>query len=411
LPSGARAAWSTLFSHVQSGKISAVNVSDLRIRARKRLPKQIFDFIDGGAGDETTLRANRTAFDRVLLRPSQLVDVSRRNLATSVGIDRLSVPVMLGPTGLQRLVHRHGELEAARAAGDAGTVYVISTASGFSMEEIAAVASGPLWFQLYLWRDRDVVKGLVDRAARAGCTALVVTVDTPIVSIRDRDHRNGMTVPPRVTAKTIAEGVRKPRWVREFLMGPPITFGNFKESDIPGLDSSVGIMTYVNKEMTNPAATWSELDWLRDLWPGKLLVKGILSAADAELSLEHGADGVIVSNHGGRQLDGAPATLDVLPAVVAAVGTRGDVLLDGGVRRGSDILKAMALGAKAVLIGRPYWWGLALDGRQGVTDVMGILRRELDLALGLVGRTDVADLDMSAIDASVTGSGIPTFRP
>jgi isopentenyl diphosphate isomerase/L-lactate dehydrogenase-like FMN-dependent dehydrogenase len=384
-------------------------IEQMRLAARRKLPKQIFDFIDGGAGDEITLRANRTAFERVVLRPRQLVDVSTRTLSRRVLGETLPLPIVFAPTGLQRLVHRNGELETARAAGDAALPFTVSTGSSFSIEEIAAVSSGSLWFQLYLWRDRDVVSSLVNRAKAAGYRVLVVAVDVPLVGLRDRDLRNGMTIPPRIRPKNVLDAARHPRWVRELITGPPITFRNFVNSGLPVGDSGLKLMAYVNKNLINPRATWEELLWLRALWPGKLIVKGVLTAEDSVRAVEAGADGVVVSNHGGRQLDCVPATLDVLPEVVAAVGDRAEVLVDGGIRRGTDIVKALALGARAVMIGRPYWWGLTLAGGVGVSRVIEIFRDELDMALALIGRPDVSELDASAVSRGTTLG--PTLSP
>jgi isopentenyl diphosphate isomerase/L-lactate dehydrogenase-like FMN-dependent dehydrogenase len=303
----------------------AFTVEDLRREARRRVPRQIFDFIDGGAGDEVTLRANRTAFDRVTLHPEYLVDVAERRTGVRIGGSDLSLPVLLGPAGLNAVVHRHGELAAARAAGNAGTVYTVSTASSFSIEEIARVATGPLWFQLYLWRDREIIGGLVDRARRNGYTALVLTIDVPIVARRDRDLRNGMAIPPTVRPRAIVDAARRPRWLREYFAGPPLTFKNFVDYGFPVGSSSMGLMAYVNRELSHPGATWGELGWLRDRWAGRLYVKGVLTPEDAVRAFDAGADGIVVSNHGGRQLDGVPASLDVLPAIAAATAGHGEI--------------------------------------------------------------------------------------
>ncbi len=358
--------------------------------ARRRLPRFIYDFVAGAAGDEVTMQENEAAFRERPIYPRTLVDVSQRNTARTVLGDELSLPVILAPTGMQRLVHRAGDLEAAAGAGDAGTVYVASSASAFSVEEIARAASGPLWFQLYLWSDRNVVERLVDRARVAGYTTLVITVDVPLVGVRERDLANGMGVPPQYTLRNLYEGARHPWWVAHLFSGPEITFKNF-EGVIPD-GNGMALMTYANTKLTNPAQTWSELSWLRQIWPHKLVVKGILTAADATRAADAGADGIIVSNHGGRQLDGVEASIRALPKVIAGSPNHLEILLDGGVRRGVDVLRALALGARAVLIGRPYWWGLAVDGRAGVADVLEILRRELDIALALSGRAGIDEL-------------------
>lgn len=372
-------------------------VEDYRNKARRRLPKMVFDFVDGGAGSEVTLRSNVEAFERIVFRPRFLVDVSVRSTRVSVLGTSLALPVILAPTGLQRLVHRRGELEAAAAAGRSGTVYIASTASGYSLEEIAAVAQGPLWFQLYLWRDRALVESLVRRAARAGYSVLVVTVDVPQVGLRRRDTKNGMSLPPKITLRNLFDGARHPRWVLELVAGPQITFKNLVDVGLGRSRTGMALMAYANKELTNPATTWDELRWLKATWSGKLVVKGVLTAEDAQEAVNAGADAVVVSNHGGRQLDGAPAALDVLPEVVTAVGDRCEVLVDGGIRQGSDVVKAIALGARAVLLGRAYWWGLAVDGERGVLAVLEILRSEIDNVLALIGRPSVDDVDASAV--------------
>lgn len=367
-----------------------VSIEDLRHRSRRRLPRFVFDFVDGAAGDEISMVNNQEAFRRLRIQPHQQVDVSTRSTRTTVLGEELETPVLLAPTGLQRLVHRHADLEAARAASHHGTTYVVSSASAFSVEEIAAVSDRPLWFQLYLWRDRAAVEHVVERARNAGYSTLVVTVDVPIVGTRDRDVRNGMSLPPRITPRNVLEGARHPRWTLDLVTGPPITFKNF--ADFAPQARGMALMKYANEELTNPASRWDDLRWLRDLWHGPLVVKGVMSAHDARLAVEAGADGVIVSNHGGRQLDGVPATIDVLPEVVSAVGQRTEVMLDGGVRRGIDVMKALALGARAVFIGRPYWWGLTCRGEAGVTHVLDILRAELDTAMALSGRPTIADI-------------------
>lgn len=368
-----------------------VNLEDLARRARRRLPRLVADFIEGGAEDETTVHSNRSAFARWALVPRVLVDVADRTLATRVLGQDLSMPIGLGPAGLARLAHHEGEVAAARAAGEAGTVFTLSTGSSRTIEEVADASTGPVWFQLYLWRDPDVIEGLVKRAAAAKYGALVLTVDVPVIGQRERDLRNGMTLPPRLTPHNAFDMLRRPRWLAGLLRGSPLTFANFV--DVPGRGrSAVELGKYVNVEMMNPGATWDTFEWLRRTWNGPLAIKGVLHPHDAARAVELGADGVIVSNHGGRQLDGAMAALDALPAIADAVAGRADVLLDSGVRRGTDVVKALALGAKAVLIGRPYVLGLGADGAAGVGAVLEVLRRELDRALALIGCPDASQL-------------------
>jgi L-lactate dehydrogenase (cytochrome) len=383
-----------------------INLHEVEAAARRRLPRMVYDFIAGGAEDERTVRANEEAFARVRLRPRSLVDVATRNLATTVLGDPVSLPVLLGPTGLVGLVHRGGELALSRAAGAAGTVYCASIAGSRSLEEVARVASGPLWFQMYLWRDRELVRSLTARAAAAGYRTLVLTLDVPVVGRRERDLRNGLTLPPRFSTRNLIDAGLHVRWLREYQAGGRLTYANLRgEAGIESESSNAfALSEYVNRHLANPGATWEWLSWLRELWPGRLAVKGVLTGADARLAVEHGADGVIVSNHGGRQLDGVSPTLDALPEIVAAVGDRAEVLIDGGVRRGTDVLKALALGARACLVARPYWYGLASGGEAGVRHVLELLRDELDRTLALTGVADVAELaggDLQLVDEGV----------
>jgi L-lactate dehydrogenase (cytochrome) len=368
-----------------------LTIADFRRIAQHRLPKFVFDYVDGAAGDEVTMRRNRAAFEQLRLHPRQQVDVSKRSMETTLLGRHLSMPMLLGPTGLQRLVHRHADLEVAKAAGQAKIPFVVSASTAFTVEEIADAGSGDLWLQVYPWRDRKAVEHVVTRAIAAGYSTLVVTVDVPLLGRRERDLRNGMSIPPRITPRNIYQGARHPRWVTHLLRGPEITFVNFK--DLAPSSKGMALMQWVNDELTNPAADWSELAWLRRLWPGPLVVKGVLTVKDARAAVREGADAIVVSNHGGRQLDDTPATAEVLPRVVDAVGDRTEVLMDGGVRRGSDILKAVALGARAVLVGRPYWWGLAAGGAHGVSDVIEVFRNELDMAMALSGRPTIDSVD------------------
>jgi isopentenyl diphosphate isomerase/L-lactate dehydrogenase-like FMN-dependent dehydrogenase len=374
---------------------SAPGVEDVRLLAKKRLPQFAFDFIDGGAEDEVTLRANRRAFEGLTFRPRYLQDVTRRDQETSVVGTRLSLPVMLAPTGLTRIASRNAEVDAARAAGREGTVYVLSAMASTSIEDVARAAEGPLWFQLYLWRDRTMVDSLVSRAEKAGYQALVVAVDVPVSSKRERDYRNGFVLPPRIRFGTALDAVRHPRWLWDLLTGPPITFPNVIGEG--GGTGAVVLGKYVNEELCNPAQGLDDLRRLRDTWKGPLLVKGTLTVEDAEEAVACGVDGIIVSNHGGRQLDCAPASVTVLPEIVEAVRGRADVLLDSGVRRGSDVVKALALGAKACLIGRPYLYGLAVGGEVGARRVIEILRTEIDLCLALIGSNSVSALNESVL--------------
>lgn len=368
-----------------------VNLDDYQRLAARRLPRLVRDFLDGGADDERTLRWNREAFDRYGLTPRSLVDVAERSSATTVLGQPVDLPVVLGPTGLARFAHPDGEVAVARAAATAGTVYVGSIAGSRTLEDVAAATSAPLWFQLYLWKDRELVRSMVERAERAGYRALVLTVDVPVSGHRERDLRNGMNIPPTFRPSTVLETARHVRWVSGYLRGERLTYANLVSDG--ALDGGAFTLAeYVNTQLANPGATWEWLAWLREIWPHPIAVKGVLNPLDAVAAVDHGADGVVVSNHGGRQLDGALSTLEALPGVVEAVGDRAEVFLDGGVRRGVDVLTALALGARACFVGRPYWHGLAVGGQAGVEDVLRLLHEEVDRAQALLGLPDLATL-------------------
>jgi len=368
------------------------SIEDLRRRARARLPRMAFDFIDGGADGEETLRANEAAFARLRLRPRALVDVSRRDTSTTVLGDRYAVPIAIAPTGMSRIAARGGDLAGVRAAAAAGAGFTLSTMSSHSIEEVAGAApDAPLWFQLYLWRDPEIARRLVDRAQRAGYRALVLTTDVAVVGNRLRDRRNGFVFPPKLRPRTALDLLRHPRWLAQ--APSAMSFANVVEADTR---RPMAHAQLVAKLLGSETATWERFAELREQWRGPLVVKGVMTPEDAVLAAEHGADAVVVSNHGGRQLDGLPATIEALPAIAAAVGSRLEVLLDGGVRRGSDLVKARALGARACLIGRPWLYGLAADGERGVASALELLRAELDRTLALVG---VPALD--AVDSSV----------
>jgi len=373
-----------------------LTVEDYRRAARRRLPRPIFDFVEGGAGDEVTLRRNREAFDRLAFNPRVLVDVSKRDQAVTVLGQRVETPVLIAPTGMAGLCWRRGEIEAARAAATAGTVYTLSTHASSSIEEVAAAATGPLWFQLYVWQNRALTRSFVERARVAGYRALLLTVDVPVISRRERDVRNGFTIPPRVTIGNALDTLRRFRWIRNVLLGPRLTLANLVGAPGASRSDLITLGGVANRQV-DPSVAWGDLRWFRSLWPGPLLLKGVLSVEDARLAADHGVDGIVVSNHGGRQLDGAPASLEVLPEIVDAVGHRLAVLLDGGIRRGADVVKALALGARAVMIGRPYLYGLAVGGRAGVERVLALLHAQIDTTLGLLGVPRAADLDRAAL--------------
>jgi L-lactate dehydrogenase (cytochrome) len=372
-----------------------VNIEDLRVAARRRLPRALFDYIDGGAEDERTLRANHADFGRYIFRPRVLVDVSKRDQSTTVLGERVASPLILAPTGFTGVFWPRGEAVAARAAGDKGLVFTASTMSICSMEEIAQAATGPLWYQLYVWRSREVVRSLIERAQAAGFRALVVTADTPVLGQRERDLRSGLVFPPRLTVRNVLDSARRLSWLWALLTHPRPTFGNFVGT--PGVEhDAVSLASFTTRQFS-PAVSWADLDWFRSVWHGPLAIKGIMGAEDARLAVEHGVEAVIVSNHGGRQLDDAPSPVDVLPEIVDAVHGRAEVILDGGVRRGSDVVKALALGARACMVGRAFNYGVAADGERGAALAIEILQKEIDRCLALIGRPTLADLDRSAV--------------
>ncbi len=351
-----------------------VNVFEFESLARAKMEPSAFEYFAGGAEDEVTLRANRAAFEKIFLRPRYLVDVSHRDLTTNVLGQPISFPVLLAPTGYQCLAHPDGELATARAAGASGTIMVVSTVATYSLEEIAAAAR-PLWFQLYSYKDKRINERLIRRAEKAGYRALCLTIDVPVLARRERDLRNCFALPQGMQASILAD--------MELGAAPQSAEGSSRVS-YSGL-------------VFDAALTWNDVDWMRTVTAMPLVIKGVLTPEDARLAVEHGAAGIVVSNHGGRQLDGVPAAIDALPEIVAEVGGEIEIYLDSGVRRGTDVLKALALGAKAVLIGRPFLWGLAVDGEAGVQRVLEMLRHELDTALGLVGKRSVAEIDASIL--------------
>lgn len=366
------------------------SVADLRAIARRRLPRAIFEYADGGAYEEDTLAANRTAFRRYRLMPRVMRDVGERQLATSLAGQPASLPLGIAPTGLAGLYWPDGEIHAARAAAHAGIPYCLSTMSICSIEDVRAASTAPFWFQLYVFRDRGFSVSLIDRVREAGCPVLVLTADLPIQGQRHRDLRNGLTVPPRLSASMLIDLLLRPRWVAGIALGRRRTFGNL-QGRIRGTGDLHTLSAWIAQQF-DPTLTWKDLEWIRERWPGKIVLKGVMSADDARLAVAHGIDCLVVSNHGGRQLDGAPASLDCLPAIADAVGDRSELLLDSGVRSGQDLLKAIAMGARGCLIGRAFLYGLAAGGESGVLKVIDILRREFDVSLGLAGARSIAEV-------------------
>jgi L-lactate dehydrogenase (cytochrome) len=381
--------------HEERRLASAHTVADLRRAAKRALPRTIFDFVESGAEDEVALHRNRSALDSVTLVPRVLHDVSTVGSATEILGIPSSVPFALAPTGLTRLIHHAGEPAVARAAAAAGIPYAVSTMSSVPLETIAASAAGPKIFQLYMLRDRSVCAKLLERARASGFTALILTVDSQVSGLRERDLRNGLTIPPTIRPSVLLDGLRRPRWAWEFARGEPITFANLAFAG-----SRESLVEYVAREL-DTALDWNAVSWVRQQWPGTLALKGILSAADARTAAAHGVDAIVVSNHGGRQLDAAPAPIEVLPEITAAVGDEMEVLMDSGIRRGADVVRALALGARGCLIGRPYLVGLAAAGEAGVTRTIAILTAEIRRTMVLVGAPDLASIgpDMVRSDA------------
>jgi L-lactate dehydrogenase (cytochrome) len=388
----------------------ANNIEELRWQARRRLPRFLFDFVEGGADDEVTLRANREAFGRYSFRARALVDVSTRDLSTTLLGQRLALPVVLGPVGLAGLLAPKGEILAAQAAMRKGALFTLSTMSVCTIEEVAAAMPAPRWFQLYIWKDREITRSLIERARAAGYSALCVTVDVPDMGNRERDVRNGFVVPPRLTVANALDLLLHLGWVLRMTRSPRATFGNFEESKALTRRDAVSVAAYTSRQF-DPSVTWADLEWLRGLWPGPLVLKGISRAEDARRAVEHGVQAIVVSNHGGRQLDGLPAALDVLPEIADAVGGRAELVLDGGVRRGSDVVKAIALGARACMIGRPFLYGLAAGGQSGVELALELFRKEIDRTLTLLGCPRLEQLDASYLreagrDSRITSPGL-----
>jgi len=364
------------------------SIEDLRMEARRFLPRAVFDFVDGGAQDETTLRRNRAAFEEIDLVPRVLRDVGEISLKTEILGCPSSLPLALAPTGGTGLVRSGAEVDLAAAAGVLGIPCAVSTMSSRSLEEVAAVSTGPLWFQLYLVRDRGRCRDLIDRAKAAGYRALMVTVDTPVTGGRERDLRNGFTLPPTIGPGALMDGLRRPRWALQFFRARMPTLGNFDDRRLGLRDQSVRAAAELD-----PSLNWNDLEWIRDAWGRPIVLKGVLSAADANEAAAAGVSGIVVSNHGGRQLDGAPASMDVLAEVVDAVGDRVEVLLDSGVRRGADVARAVSLGARACMIGRAHLYGYAAGGRAGVEHAVRLLEAELRRTMTLLGAPSLKDLD------------------
>ncbi len=363
------------------------SIADLRDLARRRVPRAIFEYADRGSYDEITLRRNRADLDALELRQRVMIDLSQLSVATTVLGEPWSLPVAIAPTGLTGLFHGNGEIHGARAAQQVGVPFTLSTMSICSIEDVAAAVTKPFWFQLYLMKDRSFNEELIARAVAAKCSALMLTLDLTVMGVRRRDAKNGLSIPPRLTLRNALDIVSKPSWAMGVLLGKRRTFGNL----VARMPDTGGLLTLSQWIATqfDPSITWADLEWVRARWPGKLIVKGVLDAEDARLAAQHGVDALVVSNHGGRQLDSAPSTISVLPEVVEAVDGRCEVLFDGGIQSGQDVLKALALGARGCLIGKAFLYSLAAMGETGVLLALDILRKELEVSMALSGCTDV----------------------
>lgn len=373
-------------------------IQDLRAIARRRIPRAIFDYADRGSYTETTIAANKRDLDAIALRQRVMVDVSTRSTATSFIGQPASLPLAIAPTGLTGLFHGDGEIHGARAAEKAGIPFTLSTMSICSIEDVKAATTKPFWFQLYVMRDREFSRSLVERAKAAGCSALVLTLDLQIQGQRHRDIKNGLSVPPKLTLANAIDVALKPRWAMSVLFGKRHSFGNLADK-VPGADSLTTLSQWIAGQF-DPSLSWADVAWIRSIWPGKLILKGVLDVEDARLAADSGADAIVVSNHGGRQLDGARSSISCLPRVVDAVGDRTEILFDGGVQSGQDILKALALGARGCLMGKSFLWSLAAGGEKGVSTAIEIMRKELDVSMALTGTTDVLKVDRSNLDGT-----------
>lgn len=372
------------------------NIEDLRVLAKRRVPRMFYDYADSGSWTESTYRANEADFDRILLRQRVAVDIDNRSTRTTMVGQDVAMPVAIAPTGLTGMQHADGEILAARAAKNFGIPFTLSTMSICSIEDVAeATGRHPFWFQLYVMRDRAFIESLIDRAKAANCSALVLTLDLQILGQRHKDLKNGLSAPPKLTVANILNMMTKPRWCLGMLGTSRRRFGNIV-GHVKGVENMGSLAEWTAKQF-DPRLSWKDVEWIKSRWGGKLVLKGVQDVEDAHLAVQSGADAVIVSNHGGRQLDGAPSSISALPAIVDAVGSRIEVHMDGGIRSGQHVLKAMALGAKGTYIGRAMLYGLGAMGQEGVEHALRIIHRELDLSMAFCGRTDIRQVDKSIL--------------
>ena len=370
-------------------------IEDLRQVARRKVPRAFFAYAEAGSYSQATLRSNREDLDRIKLRQRILVDVSQRDLTTTIIGEPARLPIALAPIGLCGMQRGDGEILACRAAHAAGIPFTLSTMSICSIEDVAQAVGKPFWFQLYVMKDRGFIRSLIERAAAAKCSALVLTVDLQVLGQRHCDIRNGMTVPPVVKLANVIDIASKPGWALSILQGKRKTFGNLA-GHVRGMDNVTSLAQWTNSQF-DPALNWKDVEWVRSLWPGKLILKGILDVEDAKVAAQTGVSALVVSNHGGRQLDGAPSSISALPKIADAVGSQIEVMFDGGIRSGQDVLRALALGARSCLIGRSYVYGLGAYGQEGVAKAIDILAKELDVSMALTGMTNVRQLNRSIL--------------
>jgi L-lactate dehydrogenase (cytochrome) len=370
------------------------NIEDLRILAEKRVPRMFYDYADSGSWTESTYRANESDFAKIKLRQRVAVNIEKRSVRTQMVGQDVAMPVALAPTGLTGMQHADGEILAAKAAEAFGVPFCLSTMSICSIEDVAENTTKPFWFQLYVMRDRDFVGRLIDRAKAAGCSALVVTLDLQVLGQRHKDIRNGLSAPPKLTIPNILNMMTKPQWCLGMLGTRRREFRNIV-GHVKGIENMASLSAWTAQQF-DPSLSWDDLSWIKERWGGKIVLKGILDADDARLAVKHGADAIIVSNHGGRQLDGAPSSIAALPAIADALaGSNTEVWMDGGIRSGQDVLKAVALGAKGTMIGRAFLYGLGAMGEAGVTKALEIIHKELDVTMAFCGRTDIRQVDRS----------------
>jgi len=370
-------------------------IEDLRAVARQRVPRMFLDYVEAGSWTESTLRANRSDFERIRLRQKVAVDLESRTIRSRMLGEDVAMPVALAPIGLEGMVHPDGEILAARAAEKFGVPFILSTMSICSIEDVAAATTRPFWFQLYVMRDREFIGRLIDRAKAAKCSALILTLDLQILGQRNIDLKNGLTAPPKPTLANLLNLATKPRWCMAMLGTKRRGFGNIV-GHVKGVEDMTSLGAWT-AEQFDPRLNWGDVEWIRKRWGGKIVLKGIMDVEDAKRARDCGADALIVSNHGGRQLDGAPSSISALPAIADAVGSGIEVWMDGGIRSGQDVVKAVALGAKGTLIGRAFVYGLGAYGQAGVAQCLQLIARELDLTMAFTGRTDIATVDRSVL--------------